>query len=118
MLSSLATDHVQRPRNIGPLEPPCQYGVSGVPGEGPFVELWVRVEGDQILSAAYKTLSCPSSIACASLACDLVRGRTVEVASRITSEDLKTILGGLPDGKGHMADHTIKALKNALQENN
>jgi hypothetical protein len=46
--------------------------------------------------------------------CDLVRGRTTEQAGLITGEDLRTVLGGLPEGKGHFADMAVQAMRKAL----
>ena len=47
--------------------------------------------------------------------CDLVRGRTTAQALLVTGEDLRIILGGLPEGKGHFADMAVEALRRALE---
>ena len=73
-------------KNIGPLDPPARYGVSGVPHDGPWIELWVRVERDSISQALYCSHGCPVAVACGSMICDLVRGRTVEMAMQIEAE--------------------------------
>ena len=116
MLNRLAADHVQRPRNIGPMEGVARYGVSGVPGDGPSMEIWLRLSGDLITDAAYRTHGCPSSIASGSCLCDLVRGRSVERARLLTANDLRLVLGGLPEGKGHFADMAVQAMNQALSE--
>jgi NifU-like protein len=113
MLSSKVAEYVQHPRNIGPLEG-ASYGVSGVPGEGPSMQMWLRIEGGRIVDAAYRTHGCPSSIASGSCICDLVRGRTLEQAGRLTADDVRLFLGGLPEGKGHFADMGVEALRRAL----
>ena len=115
MLSPLAADHVQRPRNNGPLDPPARYGVSGEPGEGPWVEIWLRVDGGRIIETAYRTHGCPTSIASGSMLCDLVRGRTLEQASRLEASDLLIVLGELPPGKGHFAAMAVAAMNRALE---
>lgn len=114
MLSSLAADHVQRPRNQGPLEG-AAYGVSGDPGDGPWIEIWLRVEGDRIVDAAYRTHGCPSSIASGSVLCDLVRGRTLAQAMSLEAHDLLVVLGELPEGKGHFPSMAVEALRRAQQ---
>ena len=114
MLSELALGYVQRPRNVGPLESPARYGVSGAPGDGPSVEVWLHVRDGVIVNAAARTHGCPSSIACAGLICDLIRGRTIEQAKLLTAEDLLTVLGGLPDGKGHLAGMAVDAVHRAI----
>jgi nitrogen fixation NifU-like protein len=114
MLSPIAANHVQRPHNIGPLEG-ATYGCSGVPGDGPWIEIWLCLETNVIKDAAYRTHGCPSSIASGSMLCDLVRGRTCEQASLIEATDLLIILGGLPEGKGHFASMAVEAVKIALE---
>jgi len=115
VLSDLAARYVQTPRNVGPLAPPARYGVSGTPGDGPSVQVWLRIKDGVIEDAAARTHGCPSSIACAGLICDLIRGRTVEQALLLTAEDLTTVLGGLPDGKGYLAGMAVEAVRRAIE---
>ena len=114
MLSPFAAEHVNRPRNCGPLEGATHYGQVGVPGEGPYVQIWLQVEHDTILSAAYKCNGCPSTIASSSLVAEVMTGRTTQQALRLTTEDVITILGGLPEGKEPCAQMAVEALSKAL----
>ena len=114
MLSPLALEHVQHPRNSGPLESPTHVGTCGVRGDGPYVRITMRIEGGRIKAAHYETYGCPSSIAASSLTAQLAIGRTPEEASRLTGEDLLIILGGLPEGKEQCAQMAATALRNAL----
>ena len=115
MLSALASEHVQRPRNCGPLEGATHVGRYGSEGGGPYMTLWLDVQAGRIARAAYKSNGCPAAMACGSMTCEIVRGRTVEEALRLEPEDLFVILGGLPEGKGECADHAIFALQDALK---
>lgn len=114
MLSPLAADHVQRPRNVGPLEGATHEGCCGEPGDGPFVKFWLHVEDDTIMKAAYQTHGCPSSIASASVLAQLAVGRPSLWAQDITANDLLTILGGLPEGKEKCASMAVQALRGTL----
>jgi nitrogen fixation protein NifU and related proteins len=114
MLSSIAADHVQRPRNAGRIEDATHVGLYGSPGDGPYVQLWFVVEDGVIRGAAYETHGCPSSIAAASLLCQIVIGRPIERALLLTSDDLLKIIGGLPEGKEPFATHAVEALKKGL----
>jgi len=116
MLSALAVDHVRRRRNEGPLLGATRYGVHGVPGDGPWVEIWLVLIDARITDAGYRTHGCPASVASASLLCELIKGRTVEEASRVTGEDLLVVLGGLPEGKEEFAHGAANALRKALGE--
>jgi len=85
-----------------------------VPGEGPWIEIWLRIDSETVREAAYGTHGCPSSIASASVICQLAVGRTVMALSALDSHDLLVILGGLPEGKEEFADMAVDALRKAL----
>jgi NifU-like protein involved in Fe-S cluster formation len=76
--------------------------------------MWLQIADGRIEKASYKTHGCPSSAAAAGMTVTLVTGRTLEQANLITPGDVKTVLGGLPEGKGHFADMAIESLKKAL----
>lgn len=113
--NQLAADHVQRPRNRGELADATHKGVCGVPGDGPFVTIWLILEGDQIIRATYQTHGCPSSIAASSVLCELVCKVPFASVSTISPADLLTILGGLPEGKEQFASMALEALRDALR---
>jgi NifU-like protein involved in Fe-S cluster formation len=114
MLSEIAMEQVRSGRYSGPLGDATHYGVSGSPGDGPSVEIWLVVERDVIERIAYRTHGCPSSQAASAMLCRVSTGRTVEQASQLTDKDLLLILGGLPDGKGHFATMAVAALQSSF----
>lgn len=116
MLSPLAADHVQRPRNCGPMEGATHFGTCGSRGDGPYVEIWLQIDEseERIKRAAYRTHGCPSSIASASMLCQVVTGRTLSQALSLEAKDLILILGGLPEGKETFATMSVEALRSAL----
>ena len=71
----LGMDHLQRPRFRGPLLDATHTGSDGTPGEGPYVQLWLAIDDGIIRDAAFQTHGCPSSIAAASVLCQLCIGR-------------------------------------------
>ena len=115
VLSALAVQHIQSGRNGGPLEGATSVGRFGNRGDGPYMTLWLQVQEDRITQAAYQTYGCPSAIACGSMTCEIVKGRSVEEAMRLEPEDLIVILGGLPEGKGECARMAVIALREALE---
>ena len=117
MLSAIAAGHVHSPRNVGPLDTATHVGRVGVPGDGPHMTLWFMLDGERITRAAYSTYGCPSAIACASMAAQILTGRTVSQALLMTPQDLDVLLGGLPDGKGECAEMAIQSIRNALGGN-
>lgn len=118
MLSAVASDHVQRPRNQGLLEGATHYGLSGSPGDGPYVELWLEVRNGTIDRAAYRTHGCPSSVAASSLLCRLSAGRELEKIQALTGDELLLVLGGLPEGKERFAFMAVEAMKNVKEKVN
>lgn len=114
MFSPLAAEHIQRPRNVGPLVGATGIGRFGSEGGGPYMTIWVRVQEDKVVDAAYQTYGCPAAIACGSLTCELARGRAVEQVLRLEPADIVTVLGGLPEGKEECARMAVHALRNAL----
>jgi NifU-like protein involved in Fe-S cluster formation len=110
-LTANTIDHPLR----GELPGATNVGTSGEPGEGPYVRLWLKVEAETIKAASYRTPGCPSSIAAASMTVRLITGRTVEQAMRLEAKDLLLILGGLPEGRGHIATMCIEALRDGLR---
>ena len=116
VLSPIAAEHVQSPRNAGRIEDATHVGVGGTPGEGPYVRLWLVLDGDMIRRAGYECNGCPSSTAAASMAAQLLAGRTRERALRLEPHDLLLILGGLPEGKESYAAMAVEAVREALEK--
>ncbi len=115
MFSDAVMDRVVDPRYEGPLESFTHHGVAGAPGDGPYLELWLDIEGGAIRRAAYRTYSCPAAVACGSMVAQLATGRSVEAMGRLTEADIDLLLGGLPAGKEHCPRLAIAALGKALR---
>lgn len=107
-------EHVQNPRFRGPLMSGL-YGVEGVPGDGLYVEIWVKTDSGTVVDAAFRTPGCPSSTAAASVLCQMIITRDVARVLSFTAEDLLGVLGGLPEGKEMYANMSIGAMLKALQ---
>ncbi|RYG47564.1 hypothetical protein EON79_06985 [bacterium] len=110
LLSPRAAQHVHSPRNAGRFEGATHVGIGGVPGDGPYVRMWLRVEGQTVRRAGYECNGCPSSIAAASMAAGLATGRTLSQIALLEPCDLLLLLGGLPEGKEEYADLAVQAL--------
>lgn len=114
VFSNVAADHIARPRNVGPLVGATHVGAGGIPGDGPYVRMWLVIENGQVLSASYECNGCPSSTVAGSMLTQVAIGREVERLETMTPQDLLTLVGGLPEGKGYYADLAVSALLNAL----
>ena len=117
VLSDRAIDHVARPRNRGEMEDADRIGTAGSPGDGPYVRIWLKLDGSKVLKASYETNGCPSSIACASALCELATGRDMDKLTLLEPNDLIAYLGGLPEGKESYATLATSALLNTKEAN-
>jgi NifU-like protein involved in Fe-S cluster formation len=87
--------------HAGKLEEPTHYGQGGTPGQGPFIQLWLRVEEDRVRLARFKTYGCPAAIACAEAVCRLGEGAALHSLSRLTVEEIEREVDGVPEEKQH-----------------
>ncbi len=118
MYSAIAHDHFANPRNAGTLENPTHEGTAGVPGDGPYMVLRFEVVDGVIVRAGFRTFGCPAAIACASMATEVAKGRSIETVLKMTADDLSHLLGGLPEGKGHCPRLAVEALRKAFEGEN
>jgi len=115
MFSEIAQQILANPTHIGPLPDATHVGVAGVPGDGPYMQIWLVVENATIRDAAFKTFGCPSATACGCLTARILTGLKVEKALLLTAPDIIRILGGLPEGREFCADLAVTAMRNALE---
>ena len=107
-------DHFANPRGALAIEAADLVGHAGVEGQGYWMTLYVRVEGDRIREATFRTYGCPSVIASGSALVEMVVGLTLAEAANLTAGDIDAKLGGLPLGKEHAPRIAIDALRSAI----
>jgi len=101
MYSQAVLDHFNHPRNAGELaEATATVEVSN-PVCGDVMRLWVRVADRRIVAARFKTRGCVTAIASGSLLTELLQGKLLEEARRITPQQISDALGGLPPATVH-----------------
>lgn len=115
MFSERVLDYSLKPRRCGELSDATHVGMEGIPGEGPFVLMRLKIQDGVILDGAYETYGCPASIASSTALIELVCGLNVEIARSISAEQIEAYLGGLPEGKHHCMHTAIKAFHFALE---
>lgn len=103
------------PKNVGELRNPD--GAARVTGPcGDTVQIHLNVAGDTIVDCKFLTDGCGASTACGSVITELVKGKTVAAASRITDSDVLAVLGGLPEENIHCALLAANTLHAALDD--
>jgi nitrogen fixation NifU-like protein len=115
--SEKVLDHYKNPRNVGSLSkqaPNVGTGIVGAPECGDVMKLQIKVEGDRIIDAKFKTFGCGSAIASSSLATEWLKDKTLDEATSIKNTDIVTELS-LPPVKIHcsvLAEDAIHAAIN------
>jgi nitrogen fixation NifU-like protein len=112
---------IKNPKNLGELEGADAVGTVGSEDCGDMLRMWVKfkeVDGKRVIDkATFQTFGCETAIAVASLATELISGKTVEEALTMSGEDLSAPLGSLPPLKIHCAQLVEGALRSALAPN-
>ena len=112
--SDKAIDHYENPRNVGSLDKNDDgvgTGIVGAPACGDVMKLQIKVEGDVITDAKFKTYGCGSAIASSSLVTEWVKGMKISDAMQIKNSQIAEELS-LPPVKIHcsvLAEDAIKA---------
>jgi nitrogen fixation NifU-like protein len=110
--SPIVMDHFKHPRNMGEMEDPDGMGEAQNPVCGDTMRLFIKVESDRIVDVKFLTFGCSAAIASSSLTTEMMKGKTIDEALRISDEDIVNALGGLPPSKIHcsiLAEMTIRA---------
>src|ERR1700736_4167609 len=116
--SNRIEEAIKHPKNLGELEGADAVGTVGSEDCGDMLRMWVKfkeVEGKRVIdNATFQTFGCGTAIAVASVATELISGKTVEEALTMSGEDLSAPLGALPPLKIHCAQLVEEALRSAL----
>jgi NifU-like protein involved in Fe-S cluster formation len=107
-------DHLAHPRNVGELPEANAVGDEKNPVCGDRLRLALIVKGKRIETARYLAYGCPPTLVCGSVLTELITGKTIDEAKRLTRADLLDAMGGLPLRKHHAPALAIETLNSAL----
>jgi nitrogen fixation NifU-like protein len=115
-------DAIANPRNLGEMTDADAVGTVGSPDCGDMMRLWLKFterDGRKVIDrASFQSFGCQTALAVASLATELLRGKTVDEAKDLTAADLSAPLGPLPPMKIHCGQMVEGALRAALDAEN
>lgn len=115
LYSEKVMDHFKNPRNVGEMENPDGVGRVGNPVCGDVMELYIKVKDGIITDAKFKTFGCGAAIATSSMVTEMVKGKSIDEALKISNKAVAEALDGLPPAKMHCSVLAEDALKSAIE---
>jgi len=109
-------DHFQNPKNVGEISDPDGVGTVGNASCGDIMQMYIKVDGDRITEAKFKTFGCGAAIATSSILTDRIKGATINEAMKISEETSKEVLSQLPKEKTPCFTIAMDALRLAIEE--
>ena len=101
MYTEQVMDHFMNPRNVGEIEDASGVGTVGNAKCGDIMKMYIKVKDGVIEDVKFKTFGCGAAIATSSRATEMVKGKTIEEALKVTNKMVAESLGGLPEVKMH-----------------
>jgi nitrogen fixation NifU-like protein len=114
--SDKVMDHFMNPRNMGDIPDASGIGTVGNPICGDVMKMYLKIENDTIIDVKFKTFGCGAAIATSSMVTEMVKGKTIEEALRVSNRAVAEALGGLPPIKMHCSVLAEEALRSALKD--
>lgn len=115
MYSPQLLDYFQNPRNPGQVVNPDASATVENPACGDILELSIKFSQGRISEIGFRAKGCVPSMACGSALTELVKGKTLEEAGKVSREEVILAVGGLPETNIHASHLAIDALTAALQ---
>lgn len=116
MYTEKVMDHFSNPRNVGEIEDANGVGEVGNATCGDIMKIFLKVERDRILDIKFKTFGCGAAIATSSMVTEMVKGKTLDEALKITNQAVAEALDGLPPQKMHCSNLAADALHRAIED--
>ena len=116
MYSEKVLDHFSNPRNVGEIPAADGVGTVGNAKCGDIMQMYLKVENDVIVDVKFKTFGCGAAIATSSMATEMVKGKTLAEALKLTNKAVAEALDGLPSQKMHCSMLAEEAIQAAIED--
>jgi nitrogen fixation protein NifU and related proteins len=120
MYSKKVMQHFMKPKNQGRIKNPDGFGTVGNPTCGDIMTVYIKVKKNKdkeiISDIKFETLGCAAAIATSSMVTQMAKGKDLDVATKITRNDVADNLEGLPPAKMHCSNLATEALKRAVED--
>ncbi|MBO7661773.1 MAG: Fe-S cluster assembly scaffold protein NifU [Clostridia bacterium] len=116
LYSEKVMDHFLHPRNVGVIEDANAVGEVGNAKCGDIMKMYLKIENDVIQDVKFETFGCGSAIASSSMATEMIKGKPVSEAMKLTNQAVTEALDGLPAHKIHCSVLAEEAIQSALED--
>lgn len=116
LYSEKVMDHFKNPRNVGSMENADGIGEVGNAKCGDIMKIYLKIDDDIISDVKFETFGCGSAIASSSMATEMIKGKPVEEALKLTNKAVAEALDGLPAHKMHCSVLAEEAIRSALKD--
>jgi nitrogen fixation NifU-like protein len=116
LYSEKVMEHFRNPRNVGVIEDANGIGEVGNAKCGDIMKMYLKIENDVIQDVKFETFGCGSAIASSSMATELIKGKPVAEAEKLTNQAVAEALDGLPAYKMHCSVLAEEAIHAALED--
>lgn len=116
LYSEKVMDHFRNPRNVGVIEDANGIGEVGNAKCGDIMKMYLKIEDDIVQDVKFETFGCGSAIASSSMATELIKGKPVSEAMKLTNKAVAEALDGLPAYKMHCSVLAEEAIQSALKD--
>lgn len=116
MYSDKVIDHYTSPRNVGEIENADGIGEVGNPVCGDIMKIYLRIKNNVIEDVKFKTFGCGAAIATSSVSTEIIKGKTIEEALKLSNKEVVDALDGLPPVKLHCSVLAEEAIKEAIAD--
>ncbi len=117
MYTEKVMEHFNNPRNVGEIDNADGVGEVGNMKCGDIMRIYIKVSDDDLIEdIKFRTFGCGAAIATSSAVTEMVKGKTIEEALKITNRQVAEELGGLPPAKMHCSNLAADALHKAIED--
>ena len=109
-------DHFTHPRNVGEIPDADGVGEVGNAKCGDIMKMYLKIKDDRIEDVKFETFGCGSAIASSSMATEMIKGKPISEALKVTNKAVTEALDGLPPHKLHCSVLAEEAIRKALKD--
>ena len=114
--SEKVMDHFANPRNVGEIADANGVGEVGNAKCGDIMKMYLKIENNIITDVKFKTFGCGAAIATSSIATEMIKGKPLDEALKLTNRAVVEALDGLPPAKLHCSVLAEQAVKSAVAD--